>query len=210
MNTTQREQRIIHELSRRGVDITLNRDLSDRWKKTITCRNPQIVDDETAELIATLSSIEAVFLYGQSISDNAFAGFAAHDELAHLNVNSTSVDGSGLHHLHKCTGLQELDLVGTAITDDALKDIGKLRSLCILRLADTSITDLGVAELRHLPRLELLSLSGTKVTDECLVVCREFPRLRYLFVGDTRVTPSAVARLKDDRPEFYVSLKGDD
>src|SRR5262249_40222114 len=82
------------------------------------------------------------------------------DDLQALWLPGINVGDSGLSHIGRLTGLQELDLSHCGITDAGLVHLKQLKHLRTLRLSGNKLTGAGLRAIAELPLLTELDLQG--------------------------------------------------
>lgn len=101
--------------------------------------------------------------------------------LRSLDLGSTAVTKSDLHHLASLTGLVELHLdFCPGIDDEALRELAPLRSLRHLNLDNTRVKGPGLAHLEGLPLLDVLSLRDLGLIPQAFELLGRLVRLRSL------------------------------
>src|SRR5262249_31317129 len=80
------------------------------------------------------------------------------DDLQALWLPGINVGDSGLSHIGRLTGLQELDLSHCGITDAGLVHLTELKQLRTLRLSGNKLTGAGLRAIAELPQLTELDL----------------------------------------------------
>jgi hypothetical protein len=161
--------------------------------------------------------VVAVDLVGGHADDALMTHIGRLHHLERLNLNTTTLWGTGLArlenltapqlpalptprisdddlaHLAGMTKLEQLDLVGPLITNKGLTNLAGMRQMESLRLIDTKITTL--EPIRGLAQLKVLSLSGSPIGDEGLSTLKGFTSLQWLELGGTRLTDAGIAHL---------------
>ena len=131
----------------------------------------------------------------ERVTDDWLKRIAGVTTLRKLDLANCAVQGEGLQHLAKLTGLRELNLTLTPVKDDALRHLAGLTELRILGLASTQCTGTGFAHLKALRKLENVNFHFTPLNDAGLQAIAEVPISDRLWFAHTRFTDAGAARL---------------
>ena len=102
--------------------------------------------------------IVSVSLGNTAVDDDAISGLKKFPDIERLELQQTSVTGTGLNVLNSLPNLQVLNLEGTAVDDSAVPHLKAMTKLRVLKLTGTKVTDDGLKELVSLPQLQELWL----------------------------------------------------
>lgn len=117
--------------------------------------------------------------------------------LRRLDLANCAIQGDGLQHIGKLTGLRELNLTLTPVKDDALKHLGGLAELRMLGLASTQCTGTGFTHLKGLKKLESVNFHFTPLNDDGLRAITQVPISGRLWFAHTKFTDEGAASLKN-------------
>ncbi|MEZ6171339.1 MAG: COR domain-containing protein, partial [Phycisphaerales bacterium] len=113
-----------------------------------------------------LTSLETLYLEGNSIGDDGARHLAQLTSLETLYLEGNSIGDDGARHLAQLTSLVTLDLGGNSISDDGARHIAQLASLARLYLERNSVGNKGARHLAQLTKMATLYLGGNSVGDE--------------------------------------------
>lgn len=82
--------------------------------------NNSSVTNEDLKLLADISNIELLWLYGTKVTDEGMLHIAALNQLKHLDLRNLPVTDEGLAHLAACKKLEALSIAGTSVTPEGL------------------------------------------------------------------------------------------
>lgn len=116
--------------------------------------------------------------------------------LKRIDLANCAIQGEGLEHIARLTGLRELNLTLTPVSDDALKHLAGLTELRVLGLASTKCTGTGFAYLNALRKLENVNFHFTPVNDAGLEAIAKVPISGRLWFAHTHFTDAGAAHLK--------------
>ena len=139
------------------------------------------LDDANAQSLGTLTTLQELYLTGNTVGDPTASEIA------------------------KLTLLNSLYIAQTAIGDAGFASISGLTELKNLQASRTPVTDQGVAAI-DLPSLEWISLDETAVTDATLEKLAARDGLRVVNVRKTVVTKELVEKVVEARKEASVKL----
>lgn len=159
--------------------------------------------------LGSLRDLHAASFSGRGVADSILPFLAASTDLQRLDLNGTSVAGTGLAALRSLPLLTDLRLNGVqTLTEEGWASIGTLPHLHTLELTSswdiTELLDLDYDELlRHLgglEHLERLEIADMPLTGRGYRHLRELPKLRHLNISsphNTQPTPGDLATLRD-------------
>lgn len=99
------------------------------------------LDDQGLRAFADCKNLLHFNLQGNpKITDQSLEILSNMPFLSYLDLSRSSVNGSGLRHLHPKTKLSHLLLAETAVVDASIEQLSSIRSLVLLDLSDTRIT----------------------------------------------------------------------
>jgi hypothetical protein len=125
------------------------------WIISLDLSNSDIKDDDLA-VLANMTQLEYIYLEGNpKLTDAGIAHLAKCTKLRHLELNQTSVAGTGFAALAGCQEVRTIDLTQCPVTDETVVQIPRFAVLDNIYLGGTQITDTGA---RHF--LEWTSLDG--------------------------------------------------
>lgn len=137
-----------------------------------------------------LPSLRYLILSGKNFGDDGLAYITNLKSLRRLKLwgAELKITDSGLAHLSKLTGLEELNFIWiNRITDRGIMHLKPLRSLKKVDFQLSPITDKGLAHLTDLNSLE--SLEGVSLTDEGMAYLEQFGKLKCLNIRASRERP---------------------
>ena len=164
------------------------------------------LDDAELAEIASLPSIETLYLYGTDITDSGLERLRGAVNLAYLNLKYTRVTGFGFTSLKDLSELTTLQLGGELINDQSLANVATLSHLSEIEIVNAEITTDGIQELTTLEglrRLALVNCSG--ISDLAVEQLVKFRQLGQLNVKGTQITAEAVSRLQEALPNCRIS-----
>jgi hypothetical protein len=110
-----------------------------------------------AKVLASLSSLRHLYLYGTDIDDEVAMTLSGLRRLEWLELGRTQLGDKGMSHLAMLDRLEYLGVSGTRITDAGLSHVAKLVRLKSFSLRDVQVSDSGVSELQAaLPKCEIM------------------------------------------------------
>ncbi|NBV20582.1 MAG: hypothetical protein EBS05_01095 [Proteobacteria bacterium] len=131
----------------------------------------------------------------ERVTDDWLKRLAGVTTLRKIDLANCAIQGDGLQHLAKLTGLRELNLTLTPVKDDALKHLAGLTELRFLGLASTQCTGTGFAHLKALHKLENVNFHFTPLNDAGLQAIAEVPISDRLWFAHSRFTDAGAASL---------------
>ncbi len=163
------------------------------------------VDEKEIIILADLTDLEELQLFGTKISDTGLKALTKIKNLKRLGLNNTKITDEGIATLKafdnlerldigynpqltdKCLpalvemkSLKYLDLHYTKITDEGLKTLAKMDFLTGLHLVSTKTTATGLKHLATLKNLERLQVDGQTVDKDSFPVVLGLKKLKYL------------------------------
>jgi len=115
--------------------------------------------------------------------------------LRKIDLANCAIQGPGLEHLSRLTGLRELNLTLTPVNDDGLKHLAGLKELRSLGLASTQCTGTGFTHLKALRQLENVNFHFTPLNDAGLAAIAEVPISDRLWFAHSKFTDAGAVRL---------------
>jgi hypothetical protein len=131
----------------------------------------------------------------ERVTDEWLQRLATVTTLRRLDVSNCAIQGPGLEHVGKLTGLQELNLTLTPVTDHALQHLSGLTELRKLGLASTQCTGTGFRHLKSLRKLESVNFHFTPLNDAGLQAISQVPISDRLWFAHTHFTDAGAASL---------------
>ena len=113
-------------------------------------------------LLAALKSLPALRslkLSGLEVADAELGELARLEQIEHLSLFQTRVNGAAFLRLQSLPRLESLSVAVSPVTDDALAALAEFRRLKRLALLFTRVTDAGVARLAAVEGLERLEIN---------------------------------------------------
>ena len=107
--------------------------------------------------IATIESIEGLYLSSPETEDRAFSQMSCLPGLESMVLNG-SITGDGLAYVSKCESLEYLRLDNRTVADQHLEHLSRLENLDLLAIRCPEVTDEGLRHLGAIPNLRLLHL----------------------------------------------------
>ncbi len=173
----------------------------------VNLRDRKEVRDDDLKQLSPLRRLEALNIWGTSVSDNCLAHFSEITSLRDLRIVGTPISGAGFKYLKKLDKLHTILCGGCPIIDPGLDYLAELPGLTFLGLVDTRVTDAGMSALAKVPNLEQLSISGNRgVTNAGLEALAGSRSLKKIGARRTSVTREAVGKFKTRLPECEVEV----
>jgi hypothetical protein len=82
--------------------------------------NNSSVTNDDLKLIADISNVEVLWLYGTKVTDAGMVHVGELDQLKFLDLKGSQLTDVGLAHLTACKSLEVLSIVGTTVTAEGL------------------------------------------------------------------------------------------
>ncbi|MFM9066209.1 MAG: leucine-rich repeat domain-containing protein [Planctomycetota bacterium] len=155
------------------------------------------ISDAGVKKLASLKTLEMLYLDRTDITDAALESVAELPELVLLVLERTRVTGKGVAQLRKLSELRTLNLSRCVVKDADLEMVGTMRNLEVLTLSHAQITGGGLKHLQPLPKLRVLNISHNPVEEEKLLLLQNAPTLKMLYVRGIELRESTVSELKD-------------
>jgi hypothetical protein len=147
-----------------------------------------------------LAALRAELVHVEALSSDSnelwidFAGAAARTD-----------DGLALRLLEPLVEqVAELSLARTTIGEATLALVARMPRLRRLDLRAAPVADAGLALLGGHARLETLVLVRARLSDAAVDTLLELPALRRVYLWESGIGATAIARLRDGRPELAV------
>ena len=189
------------------------------WKnlRRLNVRGTRVFDG-TLAIAGGLPRLEALDVANTQVTENGLSALVTLTRLKELSIGRSRLGSRALDTLRLLPTLEYLDLGGPrpgaggrmekgsgALPEEVPRAIATLRELRVLKLGYSRIGVEGLRILEPLTKLEKLSLECCpRVGDESLAELSKWKSLRYLDVQETAVTASAVAALRQSRPEITI------
>jgi len=163
------------------------------------------IDEKEILVIADLTELEELQLFGTKISDQGLMALTKIKNLKRLGLNNTKITDEGIATLKafeklerldlgynpqltdqatpplvEMKSLKYLDLHYTKITDEGLKSLAKMEHLTGIHLVSTKTTATGLKSLAPLKNLERLQIDGQAVDQDSLPAILGMKKLKYL------------------------------
>ena len=138
------------------------------------------VGDATLERLATLPELEAIELWGVSITGRGVKSLSCRHVLTRFSGNDSPIHNDFLATLSECRTLRQLELVRTNISDE------------------------GVAHFRNHPSLQIVELGASNLTDASLAIAATIPQLKQFTVTGQKMTKRAFQDFQSRRPEVRL------
>lgn len=188
------------------------------------------VSDESARLLGTLKSLEALELRTQNeispkalfeifqlgslreltlsdrqANDQILAELPKLGQLTALNLRSVFVTDEGVRSLRRIKNLRKLSLfAGANVTTQGLRQLAEM-NLKQLDLTYSNVDDEKLKELRRLSGLKSLRLvNAAKVTDDGIPYLSELTELNDLDLANATLTKAGIEHLKKALPNCVI------
>jgi hypothetical protein len=133
----------------------------------------------------------------EKVTDDWLERLSGVTTLRRVDVANCAIQGDGLRHLGKLTGLREVNLTLTPVTDDALRYLAGLTELRMLGLASTQCTGSGFVHLKALKKLENVNFHFTPLNDDGLRAISQVSISGRLWFAHTRFTDAGAPSLSN-------------
>jgi hypothetical protein len=100
--------------------------------------------------------------------------------------------------------IADLSLARSRVGDDTMKLAARMPNLSRLDVRETGVTDAGIAALKGHSQLAELVLARTHLSDAAVDHLLELPALKRVFLWNSGLDATALARLRQQRPELAV------
>jgi Leucine-rich repeat (LRR) protein len=157
--------------------------------------NTQFSDDNL-KVVAQLSRLQYLSLWGVPITDAGLAHLRGCPTLETLGLAYTAITDAGLAHLSNLPLLRQLDLPNTKVTDAGMVHLPKLARLQSLDLTETKVTGAGLRQLQKSPSLTSLRLNKLSLQNEDLAGLAGIAGLTSLQMEDTPFTGEGLKHLR--------------
>jgi hypothetical protein len=165
-----------------------------------------LANDEDLKLLAPLSHLRELRLWGTDITDDGLKHLRAHTDLVFLSLVDTRVTNEGLRHLSGMINLERLYLRRTDVSDAGLAHLSTLTNLGHLSLVHTQVAGDGLVHLGKMAKLERLYLRDTGLGDQGLAHVMDFAQLKHVSLARTAVTEGAIKTLRESNSQLEISL----
>ena len=150
-------------------------------------------------------NVVTVDLVGGRADDALMTHIGGLTHLQRLNLNATSLTGTGLARLEKLTALEILALPKQRFSDDDLAHLAGLTKLKQLHIyLGAQITDRGLAHFAGMRQMESLALINAKITT--LEPIRGLTQLKQLNLHGAPITDGGLKPLEDFKSLLRLSL----
>jgi hypothetical protein len=161
--------------------------------------SPQFTD-QALNVLAQISSIQAISIYDASITDHGLGFLANMRQLKELTLGQYlanpnprfRITDAGVAQLESLSNLVSLDLDCPTLSGEGLRHLAKLTQLKRLRLNGRGITDDDLGLLATLTNLESLELKNATFVGTGLVQLSCLSKLKWLGLEGPNITDEAI------------------
>ncbi len=154
-----------------------------------------------------------LMLRGCNLVDNDLLPLKDHKDTVRLDLETNSIDGTGLSVAYTMPNLYKLNVSDNPLTDDGIRTISHLRQVRNIEAKGVTLSSNAIALLGSMKNLEKLELDNTelpvksiellgtmpnllslslndqkKMSDRCIENLKEFPSLKIIDLSHTKVS----------------------
>ena len=144
------------------------------------------------------SAITELQLFNEQITRQGLGHLAAMENLASLELRSSTLLPEDLSVLGQLTSLKVLGIGSTRTNDVVVGNLATLSNLESLDLSNTAISPAAGASLSRLTNLHVLNLASTPADDSTIAAISSLP-IRDLMLSRTRISDASIATIRQFR-----------